>query len=65
MPCIFNPGYIGPDPPCCDTDCMEENNCPNPACDVCPEAQLPCCSPARPKKEPENYKPKEEQKSKP
>eukprot|EP00099_Drosophila_melanogaster_P024249 NP_652582.1 uncharacterized protein Dmel_CG5693 [Drosophila melanogaster] len=46
MPCIFNPGYIGPDPPCCDPDCLEEGHCTVPECGVCPESQLPRCNPA-------------------
>ncbi|XP_020812524.1 probable serine/threonine-protein kinase DDB_G0281745 [Drosophila serrata] len=38
---MFNPGYIGPDPPCCDPECSAES-------------QLPCCNPAREsKKKPE------------
>ncbi|KAH8283017.1 hypothetical protein KR054_011575 [Drosophila jambulina] len=50
MPCIFNPGYIGPDPPCSDPD---------------GGSQLPRCNPARePKKNPEqqNQEQKQEQK---
>ncbi|KAH8273621.1 hypothetical protein KR018_004596 [Drosophila ironensis] len=55
MPCIFNPGYIGPTPPCCDTDCLDEDKCTVPECGVCSEHKLPCCFPARP---PKNLAPK-------
>ncbi|KAH8413037.1 hypothetical protein KR009_007593, partial [Drosophila setifemur] len=62
MPCIFNPGYIGPNPPCCDPDCLVEGNCTVPECGVCPESQLPRCCPARAPKntEPEPQDPKQE-----
>ncbi|EDW12923.2 Tes106 [Drosophila mojavensis] len=48
MVIMFNPGYIGPNPPCCDTDCTCENNCPNTECGPCPGPNAPCggCSPA-------------------
>ncbi|KRF98622.1 uncharacterized protein Dwil_GK28230 [Drosophila willistoni] len=36
MPVMFNPYYIGPNPPCCDTDCTEGGNCPIPECGPCP-----------------------------
>ncbi|XP_034473269.1 male-specific sperm protein Mst84Dd-like [Drosophila innubila] len=47
MPCVFNPGYIGPNPPCCDPDCTDENNCNNPECGPCPGPNAPCggCAP--------------------
>jgi len=47
MPCVFNPGYIGPNPPCCDPDCTDEYNCNNPECGPCPGPRAPCggCSP--------------------
>ncbi|KAH8392180.1 hypothetical protein KR215_002529, partial [Drosophila sulfurigaster] len=47
MPCIFNPGYIGPNPPCCDPECTEAGNCNNPECGPCPGPRAPCggCSP--------------------
>ncbi|XP_034666058.1 uncharacterized protein LOC117899996 [Drosophila subobscura] len=49
MPCIFNPGYIGPHPPCCDPDCVQEGQCHNRQCGPCPGEQPPHgCSPAPP-----------------
>ncbi|EDW39753.1 GL14554 [Drosophila persimilis] len=47
MPCVFNPGYIGPNPPCCDPDCVVEGHCNNWECGPCPGEHPPCgCSPA-------------------
>ncbi|EDW04138.1 male-specific sperm protein Mst84Da [Drosophila grimshawi] len=48
MSYVFNPGYIGPNPPCCDPECTDENDCPNAECGPCPGPQAPCggCSPA-------------------
>nr|XP_032294644.1 uncharacterized protein LOC116651746 [Drosophila virilis] len=53
MPIIFNPGYIGPNPPCCDTDCTDESECPNAECGPCPGPRAPCggCSPAADKRQ--------------
>ncbi|XP_017033695.2 LOW QUALITY PROTEIN: uncharacterized protein [Drosophila kikkawai] len=60
MPCIFNPAYIGPTPPCCDHDCGEEEG----QCTV-PESQLPRCNPARePKKNPEQQNQEQKQEEK-
>ncbi|KAH8249648.1 hypothetical protein KR032_011099 [Drosophila birchii] len=66
MPCIFNPGYIGPNPPGCDPDCVEEGQCTVPGCGVCPESQLPRCNPARepkenPKQQQQNQEPQKQE----
>ncbi|KAH8419480.1 hypothetical protein KR222_008149, partial [Zaprionus bogoriensis] len=42
MPIVFNPGYIGPNPPCCDTDCTVEGECQCPECGPCPGPRAPC-----------------------